>query len=828
MWSLRAFAALAAVSFAALASSSGAACAQTAGWTNWNASAITTKRGYPVFTADGRPFFIYGAAFFYERIPRDRWQDALQAYRRMGINTIDLYVIWNWHEPVEGAPDFTGATDPRRDLAGLLKLTHGMGFKIVLRPGPVIRNEWRNGGYPDWLLERPEYAMPLHDVLEGRYPATATLQNAHADAAGAEWLANGTHLEYSAKWLHDVLAAVAPYAGDVIAIALDDDQGAYIDNDTWPAPHWHAYVDWLRLTVAQDAGPRVPLFINTFSTKVPAASPAWAWGDWYQSDAYSVGEHDLANIDFATGLLQTQPHQPVMQAEFQAGWLQGADEGVPRPADPANTALALHELLRDGAHGIVNFPVQDTIYPDGWEAPWANWSYAWDAALTTTLGASPRYAPTAAFGEELLGYGEALARTHVAADAAIVWPPSMFSSSMLTNADFAAFADATTAMQRQCASRGLACDLVDLAYADDEVLDRYPSLVMPVSIAPRLLAAMGPPQRARYDDLLRRHRLTRGLAAASAHPYLPGGRDATLLLADDDSYGFIVAINPSKHPRTLGPFAVAFGKRHANIAAVTMPARSTRLIAFGDVRAAGGATVAPLDTISTPPPFADPNGQALDGSRLHAVFAPQAGARIAQLSAAGLDNAASSIGLLRDAVDPMPSPSARDYIAPYTHPLPAGTFNRTYACTSAERDMLPRVKCSYDAPDLPASGALFERTLSLPPDAGEIDVDERFTPHDAASTASLESISGFAFAEGDVLVAPDGANFAGVLHGHRLAALRWRPGDVARVAITRNRGAAIVTLVFSKRRIRLALGIYAASGPGEAEALLRAKPGPRP
>ena len=28
--------------------------------------------------------------------------------------------------------------------------------------------------------------MPLHDVLEGRYPATATLQNAHADAAAAE------------------------------------------------------------------------------------------------------------------------------------------------------------------------------------------------------------------------------------------------------------------------------------------------------------------------------------------------------------------------------------------------------------------------------------------------------------------------------------------------------------------------------------------------------------------------------------------------------------------------------------------------------------------
>ncbi len=36
--------------------------------------------------------------------------------------------------------------------------------------------------------------------------------------------------------------------------------------------------------------------------KVPSASPAWAWGNWYQSDAYRIGAHDLADLDFATGL----------------------------------------------------------------------------------------------------------------------------------------------------------------------------------------------------------------------------------------------------------------------------------------------------------------------------------------------------------------------------------------------------------------------------------------------------------------------------------------------------------------------------------------------
>ena len=59
----------------------------------------------------------------------------------------------------------------------------------------------------------------------------------------------------------------------------------------------------------------------------------------------------------------------------------------------------------------MNFPVQDTVYPDGWEAPWANWSYAWNAAYTTALQPAPRITPTAAFGTELSRYGAA-ARAH--------------------------------------------------------------------------------------------------------------------------------------------------------------------------------------------------------------------------------------------------------------------------------------------------------------------------------------------------------------------------------------------------------------------------------
>ena len=785
-------------------------------WATWNASTVAADNGYPTFSVDGRPFFVYGAAFFYERIPRERWFDALRAYRALGVNTIDLYVIWNWHQPSEGQPpDFTGTTDPRRDLIGVLELCRQLGYKVVLRPGPVIRNEWRNGGYPAWLLARPEYNMPLNDVLSGRYPATATLQNAHADAASDEWLHNPTHLSESQRWLRAVLHAVEPYANEIVAIALDDDQGAYLDNDTWPAPSWHAYVDWLRLTVQGAAGTRVPLFLNTYEMKVPAASPAWAWGDWYQSDAYAIGAHDLAELDFATGLLQTQSDRPVMYAEFQAGWLQGADEARPRPADPANTTLALYELLRDGARGVVNFPVQDTIYPDGWEVPWANWSYAWDAAYTVDLQPAPRFPPTAAFGADVSRFGTLLARTHLVADAGIVWPPSLFSSLALTNRDFRAFADATIAMQRDCSARGLTCELVDIAYTDDAHLQRYPRLILPIVMTPQLEASLVPTTAREFQRLRRTGRIASTLA--SLQPSLRGGGpDASLLLDDDGSYGFVDAVNPSDTVRVFGPLSITLAQGDAAVPRFSVAARSARLVPVGLEPA---ASAAPSTTgTATPPPFIGGASQVLAGSRLHLAFAPDAGARIWELSAPGLGNAATSIGLLRDAVSPAPPSSPRDYIAAYTHPLPAGTFNRSYTCATRSAETAV-IECAYDAPDLPDGGARFARTIALAPDGDEAAIEETFKPN--AGAADLESVSGFAFERGDVLIAPPGSTYVGILHGSRLAVLRWRLGDVQRVTLTHARGAEIVTLVFARSPVELRLGMYSAAGATEAARILQ-------
>ncbi|HET9028999.1 MAG TPA: beta-galactosidase, partial [Candidatus Aquilonibacter sp.] len=717
-------------------------------WSGWNTSAVTLDRGTPVFTVDHKPFFVYGAAFFYERTPRDEWRRDLESYRAMGINTIDLYIIWNWHAPNEHTLDFDGRTNPRRDLHALFSLIHELGFKVIVRPGPVIRNEWRNGGYPDWLLRRPEYNMPLHDILEGRYPATATLQNQHADAAANEWLHNGTHLRYASAWLKAVLRDIEPWSSDVIAIALDDDQGAYLDNDTYPAPHWHRYIDWLKSVVTSVVGNRVPLFINTYQMKVTASSPVWAWGNWYQSDAYRIGDHDIAQLMFSTGLLQTQNHLPLMTSEFQAGWLQGADEVTPRAAAPENTTIALHEMLQQGVHGVVNFPVQDTLNPAGYEAPWANWFYAWDAALTLQGTPSARYGPTAAFGSLVETYGSTLATLTPRIDLSIAWLGSAYDPSLMTNERYAALADATIAAQQRCRALALTCSLVDLHFADRATLRSIHALVVPAVPGP---LAFEPATAQALAWLRSRIHVgpTVDALARYVHSSTGGTRDAALLESPGGRVKLLDVFNDGAAPRVVrGVTIPARGAvdiplpptRRASVATPPAPtATAIPITATSFVPDASGFEPVPPRTARAYEADVYRDGShtfVLDNGRVRAIVSADAGARafVFEDLATGR-NIFTPIGAVRDDVaTPLPL-SPRDYIGKYTHPFPAGTFNRSYTCT-VQTGTNADVLCSYTARDLTTKPVHFDKEFVLAPNSREL----RVRVHADADARSISAV----------------------------------------------------------------------------------------
>src|SRR5215217_5646239 len=118
----------------------------------------------------------------YWRLDPANWQSALRRVREMGLQIIATYVCWDFHELEPGRYDFSGKTDPRRNLLGFLDLLTSEGFWIILRPGPYIYSEWRNNGVPDDAarLHRldpafQERARPyMQAVVEATCPYLAT------------------------------------------------------------------------------------------------------------------------------------------------------------------------------------------------------------------------------------------------------------------------------------------------------------------------------------------------------------------------------------------------------------------------------------------------------------------------------------------------------------------------------------------------------------------------------------------------------------------------------------------------------------------------------
>jgi len=477
---------------------------------------IAQHSGYPELRVDGIPFFVHSAAFFYYRIPEDLWEASLDHHRELGINTIDLYIPWNWHEPREGEFDFDGHANPRRNLRRLLHLIAEKGFKLIARPGPVILNEWRHGGYPDWLLERPEYNMPQIDRLEGRYAPLTNLNPRDAEGAARGWLENATHMAYTRKWLTAVAQELAPYlptravtvkrpnkkgepeeqqvSGPLLFVQLDDDMA--IGRTNYAGPQFWEYMQALRQMLVE-GGLDVPAYINPTDMRVSAAGSALnpsigAMGQWYMPPpstppeglpaTHHITAHDASTIEFYVETLETQPAFPPMIIEFQAGWYAPADDTRPSAAanPPATTLLSSRLLIANGVKGLNYFPAQDTITPAGYSTPWTNHHYRWDAALSVSGTRQPRAWAVQRNGNLLELWSDFLASSHKRADFGLIYPLGAFPQEKLARDDIQRVSGTVLQLERVATLAGLATGLLDPEYQPVEQLLRHAVVLLPV------------------------------------------------------------------------------------------------------------------------------------------------------------------------------------------------------------------------------------------------------------------------------------------------------------------------------------------------------------
>lgn len=109
-------------------------------------------------TKNKKPWFPIMGEFHYSRYPRQYWRESIYKIKAGGVETISTYVFWLHHEEIEKEYDFSG----QRDVRAFLEIVQECGMRLFLRIGPWCHGEVRNGGLPDWLLQK-DYEVRSND-----------------------------------------------------------------------------------------------------------------------------------------------------------------------------------------------------------------------------------------------------------------------------------------------------------------------------------------------------------------------------------------------------------------------------------------------------------------------------------------------------------------------------------------------------------------------------------------------------------------------------------------------------------------------------------------
>ncbi|WP_413353511.1 glycoside hydrolase family 35 protein [Microbacterium sp. 1P06AB] len=305
------------------------------------------------FLLDGQPHRIISGAMHYFRIHPGDWADRIRKARLMGLNTIETYVAWNAHEPVEGGWDESDGLD----LGRFLDLIAAEGLHAIVRPGPYICAEWHNGGLPTWLTATPGIRLRRTDAA---YQAA---------------------LE---TYLRRVYRVVAPRqidrGGNVVLVQIENEYGAYGSDKDYLA-------ELVRVT--RDSDITVPL--TTVDQPEPDMLEAGSLPGLHLTGSFGSRAHER----LAT-LREHQPTGPLMCSEFWDGWFDWWG-GPHHTTDAATAAAELDDLLGAGAsvniymfHGGTNFGTTNGANDKGRYLPIVT-SYDYDAPLDEAGDPTEKY-----------------------------------------------------------------------------------------------------------------------------------------------------------------------------------------------------------------------------------------------------------------------------------------------------------------------------------------------------------------------------------------------------------------------------------------------------
>ena len=112
-------------------------------------SSMHVDHGLTSLHFEGLPDKIFAGEIHYARIPVEYWEHRIKMVKAMGLNSLSVYIMWNYHETEKGHFDYqTG----NKNLSHFLDLAEKYNMNVLFRPGPYVCAEWDFGGLPARLL----------------------------------------------------------------------------------------------------------------------------------------------------------------------------------------------------------------------------------------------------------------------------------------------------------------------------------------------------------------------------------------------------------------------------------------------------------------------------------------------------------------------------------------------------------------------------------------------------------------------------------------------------------------------------------------------------
>ena len=310
----------------------------------------TFEIGAEEFLLDGRPFVIRCGEIHFPRVPRAYWTHRLRMCRALGLNTVCVYLFWNFHEWEEGTFDWSGPAD----AAEFCRLAQAEGLWVLLRPGPYSCAEWEMGGLPWWLVRR-----------EG-------LRVRSADPA---FLAPAT------RYLREVGRVLAPLqitrGGPLLMVQVENEYGSFGDDA--------AYLGALRQALLE-GGFDVPLF---------ACNPPGVLANGHRDDLFQVVNFGPGACEEAfRALRRHQKTGPLMNGEYYPAWFDmwgrrhRTGPLAPILADLEYMLTRRHSFSIYMAHGGTSFGLWA-----GADRPFSpdTSSYDYDAPISEAGWATPKF-----------------------------------------------------------------------------------------------------------------------------------------------------------------------------------------------------------------------------------------------------------------------------------------------------------------------------------------------------------------------------------------------------------------------------------------------------